>query len=69
MNASVLILVACAVILVAVIATIVVGNSKENREGNPTYDQKTKNIFVRLSVYYTIAGLICLALFLALVFN
>lgn len=48
---------------VALIATILVGVSKKNREGNPDYDQKKKSNIVNLTIYYVIAIVIGIALF------
>lgn len=48
------------IILVGSIATILVGRSKENKEGNPKYDKQTKGIFAGLSIYYLIATLIAI---------
>lgn len=36
------------------IATIAVGMSQKNKEGNPSYDKSTGKIFLRLSIYYII---------------
>ncbi len=45
-----------AVIIVAsAIATIAIGVSQRNKEGNPDYDRSTKNNFTRLTLYYLIA--------------
>ncbi|TDG00353.1 hypothetical protein [Paenibacillus piri] len=42
------------VMLIALIATILVGVSKTNKEGNPDYDSKTKGNWSRLSWIYII---------------
>jgi small-conductance mechanosensitive channel len=39
----------------ALVATILVGISKKNREGNPDYDQKKGVNIARLSIFYVIA--------------
>ncbi|WP_426445823.1 hypothetical protein ACP26L_20295 [Paenibacillus sp. S-38] len=40
------------VMLFAVVATLLVGMSKKNREGNPQYDQRTKGNWSRLTWIY-----------------
>jgi hypothetical protein len=48
-------------------ATIMIGNSKENKEGNPSYDTKAGGNWIRLTAVYavsTVAALILLLLFL-----
>ncbi|MDQ1911934.1 hypothetical protein RAC89_16240 [Paenibacillus sp. GD4] len=42
------------VMLIAVLGTFYVGFSKKNKEGNPTYDMKTKSNWSRLSWIYLI---------------
>jgi heme/copper-type cytochrome/quinol oxidase subunit 2 len=39
----------------ALVATILVGVSRKNREGNPSYDQKNSKNIIRLIVFYVIA--------------
>jgi hypothetical protein len=46
------------------IATIMIGRSKENKEGNPKYDKQTKGIFTGLSLYYALAVVLLIAAFL-----
>ena len=43
------------IMLFGTVATILIGLSKKNKEGNPGYDQKTGSIFKNLSIYYIIA--------------
>jgi small-conductance mechanosensitive channel len=47
----------------ALVATILVGVSKKNREGNPDYDQKKAPNIIRLTVFYVIAIVAGYALF------
>jgi hypothetical protein len=42
------------IMLFALISTILIGLSKKNKEGNPTYDSKTKGNWSRLSWIYII---------------
>lgn len=54
------------VTLFGAIATIMIGNSKENKEGNPAYDKKTDQKWLRLSGFYAVAiiiGLIAMLLY------
>lgn len=37
------------------VATLAVGFSQKNKEGDPSYDRRTKEIFKRLSWYYIVA--------------
>ena len=48
----------------ALVATIAVGRSKENREGNKQYDDHTKKYWKRLSVYYVICTVLGVLLIL-----
>ncbi|WP_248924556.1 hypothetical protein [Paenibacillus hamazuiensis] len=51
------------IMLFGAVATLMIGHSKKNKEGNPNYDKQTKSIFRGLSLYYIIAiGLGFLAL-------
>ncbi|GIP37012.1 hypothetical protein J31TS4_02920 [Paenibacillus sp. J31TS4] len=43
------------IVLIGTIGTIMVGASKQNKEGNPDYDKETKGIFTKLSLYYVVA--------------
>ncbi|MBP1989974.1 hypothetical protein [Paenibacillus eucommiae] len=43
------------ILLCGTIATIMIGNSKANKEGNPEYDQKTKGYWSRLTWFYVVA--------------
>jgi hypothetical protein len=54
--------------LVGTIATLMIGHSKKNKEGNPDYDKQTKSIFTRLSLYYAIViplGFLALIVYIA----
>jgi hypothetical protein len=39
----------------ALVATILVGVSRKNREGNPDYDQKKAPNIIRLTLFYVVA--------------
>jgi hypothetical protein len=39
----------------ALVATILVGVSRKNKEGNPEYDQRKAPNIIRLSLFYVIA--------------
>lgn len=52
---------------IAVLATVAVGLSKQNREGNPGYDRKTGTKWARLTTFYVVcfgAAVICLILYI-----
>ncbi|RXZ80785.1 hypothetical protein EBB07_17575 [Paenibacillaceae bacterium] len=53
------------IMLVAVVGTIAVGNSKSNKEGNPQYEQRTSGNWSRLTIIYFAAGLLCVLALLA----
>ncbi|MCQ6561446.1 hypothetical protein [Paenibacillus mendelii] len=55
--------------VLALITTFLVGFSKENKEGSPTYEQKTGAKWARLSSFYIIAAVVCLAIFLMIMMN
>jgi len=55
---NVYIVLICFFLFVGVVGTVAVGMSKENREGNPEYDLKTKTYWTRLTWYYVIAGIL-----------
>ncbi|MCS7461393.1 hypothetical protein N0M98_14670 [Paenibacillus doosanensis] len=55
MNLTVLYILIFIVAMFGLTATIVIGVSQKNREGNPNYDKSTGKIFLRLAVYYIIA--------------
>jgi hypothetical protein len=42
------------IMLIGFVATIMVGFSKRNREGDPTYDKKTGLKWIRLSLIYAV---------------
>lgn len=55
------------VALVGLVATILVGLSRENREGNPQYDRNSKPNWLRLTAIYgvtTILALVALVWFI-----
>jgi hypothetical protein len=48
------------------IATVMIGFSNKNKEGNPGYDKQTASIFKGLSLYYAVSiplGLLALAVY------
>jgi nucleoside recognition membrane protein YjiH len=47
-------LVFATILLIGAVATIMVGVSKKNKEGNPAYDTKTKGNWSRLSWIYLV---------------
>ncbi|WP_274361934.1 hypothetical protein [Paenibacillus thermotolerans] len=55
MSQSVMIIAAVAVLLIGAVLTVMVGLSKENKEGNPAYDRNSIPNWIRLSVLY-VAG-------------
>lgn len=55
------IILVCFFLLVGVISTVAVSMSKENKEGNPEYERKTKVNLTRLTIYYVIAGVVGVA--------
>jgi hypothetical protein len=62
MNALVVIAL-LALIGFAAVATVMIGNSKPNKEGNPDYDKKTGANTLRLTLFYVMAGIAsCFAL-------
>ncbi|WP_309119447.1 hypothetical protein [Paenibacillus sp.] len=50
------IILVCFFLLVGIVGTIAVGVSKENREGNPEYERKTKGNWTRLTLYYVVSA-------------
>ncbi|MCZ8515558.1 hypothetical protein O9H85_24755 [Paenibacillus filicis] len=55
------------IMLFAAGATMVIGYSKKNTEGNPEYDKKTKTYWLGLSMQYIVAisaGLIALIIYI-----
>ncbi|MEI7026283.1 hypothetical protein [Paenibacillus sp. y28] len=57
------------VAVVAVIMTFRVGMSRENKEGNPTYDYKTRGNFVRLTWLYVIGSIVCIGILLWVIYR
>lgn len=55
-------------IIVSAVATILVGNSKHNREGNPEYEKRTSGNMVRLTTFYVIAGVIGIGIMLYVIY-
>lgn len=55
-------------VIVAAISTIMIGTSKQNKEGNPDYDTRTGGNMVRLTTLYIIAAIIGIAVMLYMVY-
>jgi heme/copper-type cytochrome/quinol oxidase subunit 2 len=54
MSLSIYYLMFATILLIATISTILVGVSKKNKEGNPSYDGSTKSYWVRFSWIYIV---------------
>lgn len=50
------------IMLIGLAATVMIGFSRQNREGNPDYVRRTAGNWVRLSLFYVLATLFCVAL-------
>jgi flagellar basal body-associated protein FliL len=48
--------------VIAAIATIWIGHSRQNKEGNPEYEKRTSINMINLTVFYVIAAMIGIAL-------
>ncbi|GIQ67774.1 hypothetical protein DUZ99_11900 [Xylanibacillus composti] len=46
------------IIAASAIATVAIGFSRRNKEGNPDYDRRTKKNFTRLTLYYVVATIL-----------
>lgn len=55
-------------IIVSAVATILVGNSKQNQEGNPEYEKRTSGNMVRLTTFYVIAGVVGIGIMLYVIY-
>ncbi|KRE82435.1 hypothetical protein ASG89_14355 [Paenibacillus sp. Soil766] len=56
-----------AILITGAVATIAIGHSNKNKEGNPGYDRQTKSIFVNLTLYYAVIiplGLLALVVYI-----
>lgn len=51
-------------VVLAAVATILIGNSKQNKEGNPDYEKRTSGNIVRLTTFYVIAAIIGIGIML-----
>ncbi|MNP07555.1 hypothetical protein D3C76_995820 [compost metagenome] len=45
-------------VVLAAIATLIIGNSSENKSGNPDYDTRTKKNLVKLTLIYGVSILL-----------
>ncbi|TXK76978.1 hypothetical protein FU659_23975 [Paenibacillus sp. N3.4] len=55
------------ILILAVIFTIIIGQSKQNKDGNPDYDNKTRGNWSRLTLFYVVAigfGVLALILYI-----
>lgn len=55
------------VILIAVLATLLVGHSRENTKGDPTYGQNMGKKWTRLTMFYivsAVASIVLLAIYI-----
>lgn len=50
------------------IATMLIGFSEKNREGNPSYDQNTRRNVTGLSLYYVIPVALAMIAFIVFIF-
>lgn len=50
------------------VATMMIGFSEKNKEGNPNYDKKTKSMLTGLSLYYAIPIVIGIIAFIVFIF-
>jgi len=50
--------------VIAAIATIWIGNSRQNKEGNPEYEKRTGINLINLTLLYVIGAIIGIALFI-----
>ncbi|MDF2658251.1 MAG: hypothetical protein K0Q94_1042 [Paenibacillus sp.] len=55
-------------IILSAVATILVGISKQNRDGNPEYEKRTSGNMVRLTSFYVIAGIIGIGIMLYVIY-
>lgn len=63
MDSAFVVIVLLSLILFAAIATIQIGHSKNNKEGNPDYDKKRGTNTLKLTLYYVVATIVsCVAL-------
>jgi L-asparagine transporter-like permease len=51
------------VIVFAIVSTIIIGNSSENRKENTAYDKRTGKNLIRLTTLYIIAVVLIVLLF------
>lgn len=55
-------------VIVAAVSTILIGVSRQNREGNPEYEVRTSGNMIRLTALYVIAGIIGIAFMLYMIY-
>ncbi|WP_044478585.1 hypothetical protein [Paenibacillus antibioticophila] len=51
------------------IATMLIGFSEKNREGNPSYDKRTKRNVTGLTLYYAIPVVLGMIAFIVFIFT
>jgi hypothetical protein len=57
------------ILLIGLAATLFIGNSKQNREGNPEYDRRTAGNWLRLSLFYIVVAAICIIGLLSVIYS
>lgn len=57
------------VMAIAFVATVMIGNSKQNKQDNPDYMKKSARNMTRLTLIYVVATAICIGLFIYLINN
>jgi fucose permease len=55
MSTSIYYIIFSVILILALVFTFLIGNSKQNKEGNPEYDNRTKGNWSRLTLFYVIA--------------
>ncbi|MBA9083990.1 cytochrome oxidase Cu insertion factor (SCO1/SenC/PrrC family) [Fontibacillus solani] len=53
-------------VVIAAIATLIIGNSPENKSGNPDYDKRTKKNLVKLTLIYGVSILMLVVLLMSI---
>lgn len=57
-------LIALVFVIVGAVATILIAISKENKHGNPAYDKEKKKTTLKLTIYYAVATVIGVLIFI-----
>lgn len=61
MSQSAMIIAVIVIMLIGTVLTIMVGLSKENKEGNPAYDRNSVPNWIRLSLLYVLGTIVFIA--------